>query len=102
MSNPLVIAAAKGLVGDARTNCRACGDIVIVEGRADRVGMRGGVLHVKEFCYCEECANELFRGWISGTPAKTYPSGYGCPMEHEGSDDPSPWQENNVRIMDGD
>ena len=50
--------------------------------------------------YCKSCANEKFRGIVNTCPAKLHSSGAGCPLEP--SDDAGPWQENNIRAMEGD
>ena len=55
---------------------------------------------VDERRYCEACANEKYRGVVSTRPAKLYSSGAGCPLEPNA--DAGPWQENNIRAMEGD
>ena len=81
--------------------CKACGDIYDNTARHLEEERYGIVASRAEWVYCRECANELFRGVINTAPAKTFPSGSGCPMEDGRRDDPSPWEENNIRIMEG-
>jgi len=66
----------------------------------DKLSRAGITPHCHEMMYCRECADELFRDTISSRPAQLFSAGPGCPMEHGGSDDPSPWEENNVRLME--
>ena len=79
--------------------CPACGDEFQPRLRTAARLRDEAPLEPAELAYCEECANELFRGVISTRPAKTYPTGGGCPLEPN-PDDGGPWQENNIRHLE--
>jgi hypothetical protein len=75
-----------------RPICAACGDECFGNGEHQPGKWRGK-------WYCWECIEELRDGKISTTPARTYPSGGGCPLEP--NDDAGPWGENAIREMEG-
>jgi hypothetical protein len=53
--------------------------------------------------YCFDCWNELAHNEVNLAhlhTAKLYSPGRGCPLERPSNEDPSPWEENNVRIME--
>lgn len=76
----------------AAVQCHACGDPAVTEeGHLDCV--------CGEY-YCHECYEELTTGKIPFVHAETYASGHGCPLERLGSEDPSPWEELNVRRLE--
>ena len=77
--------------------CKACGcgfDADVRMRDLDRDALAPGQ---NELAYCRDCADEIYRDTISTTPARTFPSGSG---ECVYRDDPSPWEENNIRIME--
>ena len=87
----------------ARRTCSACGDPTGTKSaRMASLRDEGRWPHKDEWLYCQECADEKFRHRLSTEPARTFPSGAGCPLERSDGDDPSPWGENNVRILEGD
>jgi hypothetical protein len=80
--------------------CKACGDpITRLDERVSDLKELSLPVHAGEGRYCLECADELFRGRLSKTPAKLFSSGAGCPLEP--NDDAGPWQENAIRDMEG-
>ncbi len=74
--------------------CYACGDPCIGLGPERQPG------HIKGKWYCVECYEELAEGKIDSTPARLFSAGAGCPLEYRDSDDPSPWEENNIQILE--
>ncbi len=74
--------------------CKACGDAFDWPRRLEMLREAGMTPKPGEERYCTECANELFRGVIVVSPAKLYSAGRAGPEE------PSPWQENNVRHLE--
>ena len=66
--------------------CECCGDLATVTWRYRKL--------------CGECYRELRFGVIDATPARTFPSGHGCPLEPN-QDDSSPYQDNAIRCLEG-
>jgi hypothetical protein len=84
-----------------RLTCLACGDPVEdKEHRMFTLRSEGRWPHEDEWLYCQECADEKFRRRLAHTPARTFPSGHGCPLEHSNSDDTGPWGENAIRHLE--
>jgi hypothetical protein len=76
-------------------NCKACGDpITDYARRASDFRKMGIQPSQSERSYCLECANELFRGWISNQPARLYSGGRDRKRE------PDPSQKNAVRALE--
>jgi hypothetical protein len=87
--------------GHSRRPCQACGDPV--GERSERLGrlqLLGRTPAKGEWRYCEECADEKFRGRLPRTSARLFSAGGGCPLERGDGDDPSPWEENVVRALE--
>jgi ribosomal protein L34E len=81
--------------------CAACGDPTgSMEDRMKSLRDEDRWPHRDEWLYCRECADEKFRRRLSITPARTFPSGGGCPLEWSGSTDAGPWGENAIRHLE--
>jgi len=80
--------------------CLACGDPTgSTERRMTVLRDEGRWPHRDEWLYCQECADEKFRRRLSSVPARTFPSGSGCPLEPN-VDDTGPWGENAIRYLE--
>lgn len=88
---------AKVNPGGWQMKCKSCGDSFDLDGRLWRLERNGISPHKHEHLYCEECADELFRGRIKHGGANLHSAGRGRGI----GEDPSPWQENAVRCLEG-
>jgi hypothetical protein len=83
-----------------RRFCVACGDRTgRPSARLHHLEFRNREPHEDEMLYCEECADEKFRGRLSTEPARLFSPGAGSPLEPS-DDDAGPWGENAIRSLE--